>query len=72
MRLDALDELALPGMAGNDSVGMAGALFEGRLFEVEPKAGFAHFRIGAVATEAIGGEDGLHVLVEVKVLAWLG
>jgi hypothetical protein len=30
------DEFTLLGMAGDDGVGMAGALFEGRLLKVEP------------------------------------
>ena len=55
----------LLGMAGDDGVGMAGALLEGRLTEVEPQAGFAHLGVGPVATETVGGEDGLDVLIEV-------
>jgi hypothetical protein len=48
---------------------MAGAFFHGELGEVEAEAGFAHLRIGAVAGEAAGGEDGLDVLIEVETLA---
>ena len=66
--MNALDELALLGMAGDDGVGVTGALFECGLFEVEAEAGLAHLRIGPMATEAVAGEDGLDVLVEVEVL----
>lgn len=64
--LDALDEFALFGMTGNDGVGVAGALLHSRFAEIEAEAGFAHFGVRPVTTEAAGGEDRLHVLIEVE------
>jgi hypothetical protein len=69
--LDALDQLAFFRMTGNDGIGMARARFERRLFEIEAQAGFAHLRIRPVATEAVGGQDGLHILVEIEPLGGL-
>ena len=45
---------------------------EGGLFQIKAQAGFAHFRIGPMATEAVAGQDRLHILVEVEMLpaAW--
>jgi hypothetical protein len=68
LRLDALDEFALFGMAGNNCVGMAWAFSESRLFQIEPQARLAHFGVGPMATEAVAGQNGLDILVEIKML----
>src|ERR1700691_6153169 len=59
-------------MARPDGVRMARPLSECRLLHVEPQTGLAHLGIGPVATEAVAGQDGLHILVEVKTLCGLG
>ncbi len=66
---DALDQFALIRMPGNNRVGMPGPLFHGRFGEIEAQASLAHLRIGPVATEASRGQDGLHILIEIKMLA---
>jgi hypothetical protein len=66
--LDSLNQFALFGVSGNDRIGMPGALLQRRLLKIEPKPGFAHFRIWAVATEAISRQNRLYVLVEIEVL----
>ncbi len=59
-------------MSGHDGVRLPGTLVEGRLFQIEPQIGFPHFRIGAMTTETVAGQDRLHILVEVKMFARLG
>jgi hypothetical protein len=68
LSLDPLDHLALFRMTGHDGVWLAGALAESGFFEIQPKPGFARRRVWPVATEAVTGQDGLHVLIEIKVL----
>src|SRR5271165_4601856 len=55
-------------MPGHDGIRLAWTLLEGRLFEVKAQVGLPHFRIGTMTTEAIAGQNGLHILVEVKML----
>ena len=57
------------GLTGHDGVRFPGTLLEGRLFQVKPKVGLAHFRVGAMTTKAVAGQNRLHVLVEVKMFA---
>ncbi len=66
--LDALDQLALVGVARDDRVGVPGALLHGGFGQVEAQACLAHFRVGPVAAKAAGGQDRLNILVEIKAL----
>ena len=66
--LNALDELALVGMTGDDGVGMAGTLTKGRFFQVQSQPRLAHLRIRPMTTKAITGQNRLHILIEIEML----
>ena len=65
---DAAEELALVGVAGDDG-GVAGFGFaEGGFLDVEAEVAFAFIGIGAVAGEAVFGENGSDFACEVDFL----
>ena len=65
-RLDALNQFALLRVAGHDRIWMPRTLFECRFAQVQPQSRLAHLGIGPVTTEAIAGQDRLHVLVKIN------
>ncbi len=46
--------------------GFPGTFAKGGLFQVKPQIGLAHLRIGTMTTEAVAGQDRLHILIEIK------
>jgi hypothetical protein len=56
------------GWPRHNRIGMPGALAERRLLQIEPEPCLAHLRVGPMATEAVAGQDRLHILIEVKPL----
>ncbi len=70
--LDAEDQVAGVGVAGDDG---GGAGFEGEggsLGHIEAETGLALALVGAVAGEAVLGEDGADVAVEIEGFLGLG
>jgi hypothetical protein len=55
-------------MSWNNRVGVPRPLFERRFLQVQPESRLAHFRVRPVTTEAVAGQNRLHVLVEIKML----
>ena len=70
--LDAEDELAGVGVAGDDGGGAGGEFAGGVLAAVEPEVGFAGRAIGSVAGEAVFGQDGPDVAVVARGVGGLG
>lgn len=65
---DALDQLALIRVSGNNCIGVPRALPERGFFQVESQPCLAHLGVGAMASEAVAGQNWLHILIKINLL----